>query len=578
MTKPATENTWFIDSFQNAQHFVHVLENIFDPFGMNKSAIHTQLAWLCHPAQLAESNARLAQKLFNLQQYAARRCLGVKGPEVESPHPEDTRFVEAEWSDTASFDIAKQWYLILTHHLQDMVYETPGQSARTTRQAAFWSRNWLNALAPSNFFWSNPVAMRRAAETNGESLRLGWQNFLEDARQGAVRMSSTDEFKVGENLGTTPGKVVFRNALFELIHYTPTVKAVHQVPVVIVPPCINKFYVLDLTPKKSMIRYLLEQGLDTYIISWRNPGADQSGTTFDQYLQDGLDQAFRVACALSGQPQVNAVGYCIGGAMLATWLAWSSQHYTNGDNPVASATFFATLVDYHSPGDIEVFIDPATLDWLDGKMAETGYLDGKDMAMSFRMLRPNSLIWHYVVHGWLYGEKPSAFDVLYWNMDTTRMPATMHSWYLRQFYQHNNLIKPNALTVAGHPINLENISQPVYAVAAEDDHIAPWKQSFRLNHFLSGDKRFVLSTSGHILGIVNPPVNPPKRAFWVAPAERHQSPEHWKQAAEHHQGSWWDDWMQWLKPRSGALGKAPSVSSRQYPALGDAPGSYVLES
>jgi polyhydroxyalkanoate synthase len=238
---------------------------------------------------------------------------------------------------------------------------------------------------------------------------------------------------------------------------------------------------------------------------------------------------------------------------------------------------FATLVDYHSPGDIEVFIDPATLDWLDGKMAETGYLDGKDMAMSFRMLRPNSLIWHYVVHGWLYGEKPSAFDVLYWNMDTTRMPATMHSWYLRQFYQHNNLIKPNALTVAGHPINLENISQPVYAVAAEDDHIAPWKQSFRLNHFLSGDKRFVLSTSGHILGIVNPPVNPPKRAFWVAPAERHQSPEHWKQAAEHHQGSWWDDWMQWLKPRSGALGKAPSVSSRQYPALGDAPGSYVLE-
>ena len=577
MTKPVVANKWFIDTFENAQHFGNMLENICDPFGIGKSTIRTQLSWCCHPGRLAESNARLAQKLLDWQLYSARRCWGMKGPDVEEPHPEDTRFVEPEWSETAGFDIAKQWYLILTHHIQDMLYETPGQSAQANRQTAFWWRNWLNAVAPSNFFWTNPVAMRRAAESNGESLKLGWQNFLEDARLGTVRMSSTEEFKVGENLGITPGKVVFRNALFELIHYTPTAKAVHQVPVVIVPPCINKFYVLDLTPKKSMIRYLLEQGLDTYIISWRNPGAEMADTTFDHYLQDGLDQAFRVAQALSGQPQVNAVGYCIGGAMLATWLAWSSKQYADGSNPVASATFFATLVDYHSPGDIEVFIDPSTLDWLDGKMAETGYLDGKDMAMSFRMLRPNSLIWNYVVHGWLYGEKPSAFDVLYWNMDTTRMPAAMHSWYLRQFYLHNRLIKPNALNVAGQDINLENISQPVYAVAAVDDHIAPWKQSFRLNHFLAGDKRFVLSSSGHILGIVNPPVNPPKREFWVASVERHQSPEHWKQGAEYQTGSWWNDWMQWLKPRSGELAKAPAVSSRQYPALADAPGSYVLE-
>ena len=274
---------------------------------------------------------------------------------------------------------------------------------------------------------------------------------------------------------------------------------------------------------------------------------------------------------------MNAVGYCIGGAGLATYMAWANRHYAAGKVPVSSVTFFTTLVDYHKPGDIEVFLDENSFKWLSKTMAEKGFLDGKEMASAFRLLRSNSLIWHYVVHGYLYGEKPPPFDVLYWNMDTTRMPAAMHQWYLREFYLDNKLIKKDALTIAGEQIDLERIVQPVYAVSAEDDHVAPWLQTFRINNLVSGPKRFVLSSSGHILGIVNPVVNPPKREFWVAAAERHDSPDSWRGRAEHHAGSWWEDWIVWLKPQSGRLVKAGAVASKEYPALADAPGRYVLE-
>ncbi|MGE5466348.1 MAG: PHA/PHB synthase family protein [Ignavibacteria bacterium] len=549
-----------------------------DPMGVVLPMLHSQLAWLMHPQELAEAMADFSSRMMALNAHSWYRAMGMHSEDVERPNPDDVRFADPVWTESATWDIAKEWYLAMTHQVQDMLYETPGLSGKDRRRAAFWWRKWLNAMAPTNFLWTNPVAMRKAAETNGESLIRGLHNFLADLKAGTVRMTSPEDFTVGKNLATTPGKVVFRNRLLEVLHYAPTQAKVYETPVVIVTPWINKFYILDLNQKKSMIRFLLDQGFDVYVTSWKNPTAEMRDVTFDDYLTDGIAKIVEVARAVSGAAQVHAVGYCIGGAALATYLAWANRHYASDQVPVRSATFFTSLVDYHKPGDIEVFLDEASFKYLTRMMQEKGYLDGKEMAAAFRLLRSNSLIWHYVVHGYLYGETPPPFDVLYWNMDTTRMPAAMHAWYLREFYLNNNLIKKDALEVAGERIDLERLVQPVYAVSAADDHIAPWKQAFRINAFVGGPKRFVLSSSGHILGIVNPVVTPPKREYWVGSAERHDTAEGWRERAEHRAGSWWTDWTAWLAPMSGKRREAPPIETGKYKGLDDAPGRYVLES
>jgi polyhydroxyalkanoate synthase len=425
--------------------------------------------------------------------------------------------------------------------------------------------------------WTNPVALRKMAETNGESLIRGMHNFLADLRAGNIRMTDADAFRVGGNLATTPGKVVFRNRLLEVIRYTPSQAKVHARPIVIVTPWINKFYILDLNPRKSLVKFLVDQGFDVFITSWKNPGEDMRDVAFDDYLTEGIGKIVEVARVISGSPQVHAVGYCIGGAALAIYLAWANRHTAALDVPIATATLLTTLVDYHKPGDIEVFLDEGSYRWLSRSMQAKGFLDGKEMAAAFRLLRSNSLIWHYVVHGYLYGETPPPFDVLFWNMDTTRMPAKMHSWYLRELYLENNLVRKDSLTIAGESIDLERIVQPIYAVAAEDDHIAPWRQTFLVNNHVCGPKRYVLSTSGHILGIVNPPVTPAKREYWAGSAERHDTADSWHDRAQHHVGSWWEDWMDWLKPQSGKRVSVAARDSAAYPSLADAPGSYVLE-
>jgi polyhydroxyalkanoate synthase len=371
--------------------------------------------------------------------------------------------------------------------------------------------------------------------------------------------------------------VVFRNRLLELIHYAPMRDQVRGTPIVIVTPCINKFYVLDLAPHKSLVRHLLEGGFDVYITSWKNPGADMRDTDFEDYVVEGVHEALRVARELSSSDKVHAVGYCIGGTLLAVYMAWASRRIAREEVPVAHWTLLCSLVDFQSPGDIEVFIDEGSVAWLVDSMRTRGYLDGADMATTFRLLRSNSLIWHYAVHGWLYGEPPPPSDVLYWNMDCTRMPARMHEFYLRELYLKNGLVKPNALSVRDVPIDLATIHVPLYQVGAEDDHITPWRQTFRINGHVTGEKRFVLTSSGHILGIVNPPVTPPRRDFRVGRAHRGQSAEAWLASAEPHPGSWWDDWVAWLDARCGAPRPAPAVAGGAYPKLADAPGTYVLE-
>ena len=551
-------------------------EALLDPFGMLAPIQHAQLVWMLHPLELFDLISRNAVDLMALQLHTAVRLAGKPGPDLVVPQADDTRFADPVWTQETHWSLLKQWYLFYTRHVQNALFATPWLSPKERRRAAFWWRKWLNAAAPTNFLPTNPVAMRKAVETNGESLRRGFEIYLEDLRAGTVRMTSPEDFRVGGNLATTPGAVVFRNRLLELIHYTPVANEVHRAPIVIVTPWINKYYVLDLTPKKSMVGFLLERGFDVYITSWKNPSPDMAETSFDDYLTQGVDEAVRVARTLSGADKVHAVGYCIGGTLLAVYLAWLNRRQPE-NVPVQSWTLLASLTDFQSPGDIEVFIDEAGVRWLTDLMRRRGYLDGREMATTFRLLRSNSLIWHYVVHGWLYGEKPAPWDVLYWNMDATRMPYRMHEYYLREMYLKNNLVKSDALTVAGEPIDLVRIHQPLYDVSAEDDHIAPWRQTFKINGYVTSPKRFVLSSSGHILGIVNPPVAPPKRSYRIGPAHRGQSADHWHAQAEQRDGSWWEDWSDWLAGQCGPLGAPPPLASSDFPQLAAAPGTYVLE-
>ena len=553
-------------------------ESLFDPMGLFAPMLHAQFAWMLHPLELAELWSRLSVDLMALQLHSAVRLAGRDHPDLVLPQPDDTRFADPAWSEDVHWSLLKQWYLFTTRHVQDALFATPGLSAKERRRAAFWYRKWLNAIAPTNFFWSNPVAMRKAIETRGASLQRGAEVFLQDVYAGQVRMTSPEDFVVGGNLAVTPGAVVFRNRLMELIHYTPAARQVHAEPVLIVPPWINKYYVLDLTPKKSLVQFLLDRGFDVYLVSWKNPTADMAEVGFDDYLLQGVNEAVRVARELSGAPKVHATAYCIGGTLLAVYMAWLNRVHPREQVPVASWTLLATLTDFQSPGDIEVFIDEASVRWLADVMRRRGFLDGREMATTFRLLRTNSLIWHYVVHGWLYGEKPAPWDVLFWNMDATRMPYRMHEYYLREMYLKNSLVKRDALIVAGEPIDLPRIHQPLYDVSAEDDHIAPWRQTFKINAYVTSPKRFVLSSSGHILGIVNPPVKPAKRSYRIGPAHRGQSADHWYAQAEQRAGSWWGDWAEWLAERCGPLRDPPPLASERYPALAGAPGTYVLES
>ncbi|KAB2914452.1 MAG: alpha/beta fold hydrolase [Dechloromonas sp.] len=550
-----------------------------DPYGVTTSLLNAQMAWMMHPQELLRALNALSTDLVSLQSHVLRRGLGMPSADVIKPNADDARFADPIWTDSASWDIIKEWYLAFTRHLEDMLFETPGLSDKERRRSAFWLRNWLNMVAPSNFFWLNPAAMRRFVETNGESLKQGWENFQRDAKAKNILMVEPDAFTVGKDLATTPGKVVFRNRLVELIHYAPTTEKVRAMPIVITTPWINKFYILDLTARKSLVKYLTDQGFSVFITSWKNPGEDLADVRFDDYLSEGVAEAVRVACEFCKVPQVHLVGYCIGGTLVTTYMAWANKRYGADKMPVAHWTLFTTLTDFSHPGDIDVFIDESCINALEESMAKKGYLDGTEMAASFRMLRSNSLIWNYWVNSYLLGEHLPAFDVLFWNMDSTRMPQAMHSYYLREMYLHNNLIKRDKLTIAGESIDLDGIVQPLYAVTAEDDHIAPWKQCYRIRKQINvaAPVRFVLSTSGHILGIVNPPANPPKRAYWIAEPERNEHWEHWFDRADKKPGTWWEDWTRWLGERTGDMVEAYPAANRKFPALAEAPGSYVLE-
>jgi polyhydroxyalkanoate synthase len=562
----------------NAQAVAN-LQQSMDPYGMMSSVLNAQSAWMKHPRELSQAIRSLFVDSLAFQSHLVRLSLGLPTEDFIKPHVDDVRFADPDWVNNPVWDVAKEYYLAFTHRTEDLLFETPGLTDSQRKRAAFWARQWLNAMAPTNFFFSNPIAMRRFFETHGDSLRQGFMNFMRDAKAKNIRMVEADAFKVGTELATTPGRVVMRNRLIELIHYTPTTAQVHQTPIVIVTPWINKYYVLDLTPQKSMVKFLTDQGYSVFITSWKNPTAAMADLAFDDYLLEGVDQAVHAAREICKAPQVHLTGYCIGGTLVSSYMAWANRHFDVNNQPVAHWSLLTTLTNFANPGDIDVFIDETMIQALEKKMAKTGFLDGSDMASSFRLLRSNSLIWHYFEHSYLLGEALPAFDVLFWNMDTTRMPAAMHSYYLRQMYLNNNLVKPDALTLGGEPIDLARITQPLYAVSAEDDHIVPWRQSYLIRQHLNAKTpvRFVLTTSGHIFGIVNPVVTPPKRNFWVAEPKSQEACDVWQGRATKTAGSWWPDWLAWLSPKCGPMVDTPKVGAKSYPDLGPAPGTYVFE-
>lgn len=491
----------------------------------------------------------------------------------------DKRFKDEMWEQNPIFAFVKQTYLLSARHLQDSVANVEGLDPHTAKKVAFYTRQLVGALAPTNFVATNPVALKATLESGGENLIKGMTHMLDDMERNGgklmPRMTDMNAFKLGENIAMTPGKVVFQNDLMQLIQYTPTTATVHKKPLLVVPPWINKFYIMDLKPKNSLIKWMVDQGHTVFVISWVNPDVAHREKNFEHYMLEGPLAALDAIEAATGEKTVNAAAYCIGGTLLASTLAYMAAG-KNKQYParrIASATFFTTMIDFSDPGELGVFIDEEQLASMDVHMEAQGYLEGHQMSGVFNLLRENDLIWSFVVNNYLLGKEPMPFDLLYWNCDSTRMPAAMHRFYLRKMYLENQVKEVGGITLAGVPIDMRKVKTPAYFISAREDHIAPWTSTYAGARLFSGPVRFVLGGSGHIAGIINPPAA--NKYGYVSNPELPESPDDWLAGSAPHEGSWWLDWAEWAKAHQGDEVPARQPGSGGLPALEDAPGSYV---
>ncbi len=550
-----------------------------DPLNIGGAFMEMTSRMIADPAKMMQANMDLWQDYTKLWQDNATRMMGGEaGPKVE-PDAGDRRFKGQAWNEDNVFDYIKQSYLLTSRWVQSTVADVDGLDAKDKQKVDFYTRQFVEALSPSNFVLTNPEVMKATAEQGGENLLNGLKNLLNDLDEGRgrlkIRMTDEDAFEVGSNVAESPGKVVFRNDLMELIQFAPSTKTVRQTPLLIIPPWINKYYILDLRKENSFIRWAVGQGHTVFVISWVNPDGELSGKSFEDYMLEGPLAAIDAIEAASGEKKVNAVGYCLGGTLLASTLAYMAE---KKDTRIQSATFFAAMVDFEDAGDLGVFIDEEQISSLEAKMDEKGYLEGAHMASTFNMMRSNDLIWSFVVNNYLLGKEPVPFDLLYWNSDATRMPAAMHSFYLRNMYLENKLVEPGGITLGGVALDLRKIKTPCYIVSTQDDHIAPWKSTYAATGLYQGAVKFVLSGSGHIAGIVNPPAAK-KYGYWTN-AKTPKSPDKWLDGAEKHEGSWWPDWDKWAKHYAGkkavpARKPGTGKSGGKLKALCDAPGEYV---
>lgn len=492
-----------------------------------------------------------------------------------TPELKDRRFSGDGWASNPVAAFSAAAYLLNARTLMGLADAVEGDE-KTRARIRFGVEQWMAAMAPSNFLAFNAEAQKKAIETKGESIAKGMQNLLHDIRQGHVSMTDESLFEVGRNVATTEGAVVYENELFQLLEYKPLTTKVYERPFLLVPPCINKFYILDLQPDNSFIRYAVEQGHRTFVVSWRNPHEDLAHKTWDDYVEDGAMAAIDVVQSITGADQINALGFCVGDTILSNALAVMAAR---GQEPVASATFLTTLIDFADTGILDVFIDEAFVQFRELQMGKGGLMKGQDLASTFSFLRPNDLVWNYVVGNYLKGETPPPFDLLYWNSDSTNLPGPFYAWYLRNFYLENNLVQPGKLTVCGEKLDLGQLTLPVYIYGSREDHIVPINAAYASTQVLPGKKRFVMGASGHIAGVINPPAKN-KRSHWIrADGKLPATLEQWLEGATEHAGSWWTDWSHWLKAHAGKQIAAPKTYGKgaKFKAIEPAPGSYVKQ-
>jgi len=533
--------------------------------------------WMNDPNGLAAAQTKLSQDLIELWGRTYKRFLGQEVAPVIKASPGDPRFQDKEWTENAFFDFLRQAYLITGRWAEEMVEKASTVDQHTKHRAEFYLNQIVSALSPSNFPFTNPEVIRATFSTGAQNLATGLAQLLADLQQSGellrIRQTDMSAFEVGKNLAVTPGKVVFQNDIMQLIQYSPSTESVYEIPLLIVPPWINKYYILDLTPPKSFIKWAVDQGFTVFVVSWVNPGASLAGKTFEDYMRDGVLQATDVVLRITGQPQTNALGYCVGGTLLASSLAFMAA---TGDERIRSATFFAAQTDFSKAGDLLVFIDDAQLKALDEVMNKAGYLDGARMSSVFNMLRPKDLVWPYIVNNYLLGKQPFPFDLLYWNSDSTRMPPANHSFYLREFYRYNKLAQ-GLLKLGGVPLDLSRVTIPIYELATKEDHIAPAQSVLIGSKLFGGPVRFVLAGSGHIAGVINPPAKP-KYMHWIlgdADVKALPSVEAFLSKAQEFAGSWWPDYSKWLGNLSGGQVPAREPGGGVFTPIEDAPGSYV---
>jgi polyhydroxyalkanoate synthase subunit PhaC len=549
-----------------------------DPMAIGRAFMEMTARLMSDPAKLMEAQFSLWQDYMNLWQSTAKRMMGQEADPVIAPAKDDRRFKDAAWQDNQVFDFVKQSYLLTARWLQSTVQGVEGLEDKTARKIDFYTRQFVDAMAPSNFVLTNPEVLRATIDSRGENLVKGLENLLEDLERGKgqlkIRMTDLEAFEVGKNIAVTPGKVVYQNDLIQLLQYTPTTKEVAKRPLLIIPPWINKFYILDLKPANSFIKWAVDQGHSVFVISWVNPDEKLAAKSFEDYLLEGPIAALHAVETATGEKTANVVGYCLGGTLLACLLAYLAAK--GKAERIASATFLTTLVDFKEAGELTVFIDEEQLAALEEKMNERGYLEGGEMANTFNMLRANDLIWSFVINNSLLGKGPFPFDLLYWNSDSTRMPAAMHSFYLRNMYQNNLLSRPGGIELDGVPIDLTMVKTPTFILSTREDHIAPWKATYVATQLYSGPVRFVLAASGHIAGVVNPPAAGKYNHWTNTKATSHpKNPDEWLASAEMKPGSWWPEWQQWIAAFDDGKVPAREPGAGKLKAIEDTPGAYV---
>jgi polyhydroxyalkanoate synthase subunit PhaC len=549
------------------------LTGLGDPAGIGQAFLQLTAEIIADPMSIAQAQLELWADHMTLWRRTTERLFDPTGKSDRRPLATDRRFQHSAWTENILFDYIKQSYLISAEAILSAVSRINGLNPKTAHKVDFYTRQFVDAMSPSNFLATNPEVLQTTIETGGENLLRGLTNLLDDLERGrgqlAVTMTDLKAFRLGESVAATPGKVIFQNELMQLIQYAPSTPEVKRRPLVIVPPWINKFYVLDLRPKNSFIKWAVDQGHSVFVISWVNPDRRLAHKRFEDYMLEGPLAALTAIEAAAGEREVNAIGYCLGGTLLAATLAYLAAQ---NDDRIRSATYLGTLVDFTDVGDMAVFIDEEQLAVLEKRMRRRGYLEGRDMALAFNMLRANDLIWSFVISNYLLGKQPIPFDLLYWNADSTRMPATMHSFYLRNMYHENRLAIPGGISLAGVPIDLRRIETPTFILSTREDHIAPWQSTYAATRLYQGPIKFVLADSGHIAGMISPPGS--KYGHWQN-TNLPKTPAEWFETASLVKSSWWPTWEEWISGHSGGSVKAREPGGGLWQPIEDAPGSYA---